>query len=257
MDERLGSLARFERVKAVEQVDHLRIYWAWYLGPDTLPVMVEYKKALGVVELFPDQVGSDTTDMPQGVVRLTGEEFLSVLVWLIRRGLLEDVGLVSTETVGARNAALRTASPVQEDGVEDDDEIDMEWEGYFYERERTETSTERSDTPRLVTMVADEASADSAVSVEEEGEPEDPFYEFDEDLDLSEGGLNPGWLESKTVMGHLHHDLELSASDIAKLCGTTYARVKGALKRLGIEQRSYRGGRSKIGPRRDSGSTGR
>ena len=52
-------------------------------------------------------------------------------------------------------------------------------------------------------------------------------------------------------MRYLHHELELSGADIARLCDTTYARVKGALKRHGIEMVSYRGGRSKIAPRRD------
>jgi len=259
MNEKLGSLARFAEVEGVRRVESLRIQNAWLKGDGESLFELEAQYADGDVILQPHPRYANAA-----AVILHGREFLAVLVWLIRQGLLENVGLVSAGTapVGVVKGGRGTASPLrlQEDNgrdsclctlepaaptePEEDDEIDMDWEGYFYERELTETSTEPGAGQRLVTMVADASSVD-----EEEGEPEleVPFYTGL--IHCVEGSGEPGWLEMPMVMSYLHHDKELSASDIAKLCGTTYARVKGALKRLGIEQRSYRGQRSKIDPR--------
>jgi hypothetical protein len=289
-------------VAGVRQVNHLVIDMSWATVDDSLPLMVQYdNEYLPTIRFAPYAEADEEAPPSREYVSLRGEEFLSVLVWLIRQGLLEDVGLVSTETapsVRATHASpvpvethscLCTLEPVREaeriqaiaewgieqerarmdareyagcvrggDSVEDDDEIDMDWDGYFYERERTETSTESGDTQRLVTMVAEEASVDDVrarhASPVQEGESDDDDP-FGGEYDLVEGAGDPSWLELPTVMRHLHHDQELSVTDIARVCGTTYARVKGALKRLGIERRSYRGGRSKIAPHTESGCT--
>ncbi len=228
----LGSLARFAEMDTVTRVEHLVIDNSWYLGPDSLSVMVEYTKMLGVVEISPDLRGVDITDMPQGCVKLTGQEFLSILVWLIRQGLLEDVGLVSTET----------APRADDDGPYQCRCAVVPCEGY------------QGDGPPLARGDGDgEGDGDNKRG---ETELDVPFYSGL--VQLVEGAGNPDWLEGPALMRHLHHELELSCTDISRLCDTTAARVKGALKRHRIEIVSYRGGRSKIAPRRDAPeSTGR
>ena len=230
MDERLGSLARFAEVHTVRCEDHLIVDMAWYTkDDDALPILVRYDRGNrgGVVRFSP--FGDDTnTDIPRACVGLSDKEFLAVLVWLIRRGLLEDVGLVSTETAdGGRDSCLCAVEPVGE-------------------AEGMDSRVRGNDGVR---------GGDGIGGNDEEGETK-PDAPFPPPFSLREGAGEPDWLDSSLLLEYLHHDLDLSRSDIAKLCDTTPARVKGALKRHGLEQRSQRGGRSKIAPRSDSASTG-
>lgn len=268
MNGHLGSLARFAQVDSVRQVNSLVLDDSWVDVHGSSPVVVQYDGVNSDIIRFSPEVDTTRTERARAALLLTEQEFLSVLVWLVRQGLLEHVGLVSTETappvgagfkparpepapVGATLSPAPHASPVQEDdGAGDDEEegeIELDWADYFA-RQRAGGDGGRGQ--RLVTMVADEASAD-----EEEGEPEseDPFHL--PIFELEEGAGEPSWLEDAYMLRYLHHELELSVTDIARVCDTTYARVKVALKRLGIERRSYRGGRSKLAPRSESAST--
>lgn len=237
MNGHLGSLARFTQVAGVHQMEHMLVEMAWNTEHDYLHLAVQYDS--GVIRFSPcaDENGINTI---HHCVQLTSNEFLSVLVWLIRRGLLEDVGLVSTETVnadavGATLSPAPHASPVPvethscrctlEPSPIGDNEPEMNWAEYFAKGEEAET----------------------------EGEPTAPFAL--PIFELKEGAGDPEWLNEHNMMIYLHHELELSATDISRLCDTTPARVRGALKRLGIEFRSYRGGRSKLAPRREERTT--
>jgi len=273
MDERLGSLARFEDVEGVYRTEYIMVEDSWFQQGEALPVMVQYDgdRRGGLIRFSPNQDEVDV-DSPHGCMTLRGNEFLAVLVWLIRQGLLEDVGLVSTETAPSVRATHASPVPVESAHATPDDQGTGELD-YLWKREEMWASIRSEILPesggegdgeggggrgqRLVTMVADEASADDvgarhASPVQEVLDDDDPFGG---EYDLVEGSGDPSWLELPTVMRHLHHDQELSVTDIARVCGTTYARVKGALKRLGIERRSYRGGRSKIAPHTESGCT--
>jgi hypothetical protein len=255
-------------------VDHLVIDMSWATVDDTLPLVVQYDKYHRPIVRFSPYAEADEVAPPRECVSLTGEEFLSVLVWLVRQGLLEDVGLVSTETAPSVRATHASPVPVETHsclcalepvGEAERVQAIAEW-GIEQEMARRESQVhaEQGRGQRLVTMVADETSVDDAsvddvrarhtsvddvgarhASPVQEGEPDDDDP-FGGEYDLVEGAGDPSWLELPTVMQYLHCDQELSVTDIARVCGTTYARVKGALKRLGIERRSYRGGRSKI-----------
>lgn len=257
MTDHLGSLARFAEVVGVYRTECIMVEDSWFQQGKALPVMVQYDDDCcdGLIRFSPhlDEVDVDS---PHGCMTLRATEFLSVLVWLIRQGLLENVGLVSTETASpAKTAPLR----FQDDGRDiclcDAETARIQeiadW-GIEQEKARRESQAhaEQGRGQRLVTMVADEAPIDEAPAEEVEPELEVPFYKGL--TQLVEGAGAPGWLEMPMLMRHLHHDLELSVTDIARLCSTTPARVRGALKRLGIKIVSYRGGRSKIAPRRDA-----
>lgn len=248
MNSSLGSLARFAQVDSVRQVSSLVLDDSWVDVHGSSPVVVQYDGVNSDIIRFSPEVDTTRTERARAALLLTEQEFLSVLVWLVRQGLLESVGLVSTETappvgagfkparpepapVGATLSPAPHASPVQDD----DDEVEMDWARHFRERELTETSPLQEE------------------EAETEGEPNAPFAL--PIVELVEGDGDPEWLTEPHVMIYLHHDLELSATDIARLCDTTPARVRGALKRLGIECKSYMGGRSKLAPRSESGYT--
>ena len=164
MNERLGSLARFAEVEGVRRVESLRIQNAWLKGDGESLFELEAQYADGDVILQPHPRYANAA-----AVILHGRELLAVLVWLIHQGLLENVGLVSMETSPVpveTHSCLCTLEPAAPAAPAEDDEIDMDWEGYFYERELTETSTEPGASQRLVTMVADKG----------EKEFEVPFY---------------------------------------------------------------------------------
>ena len=239
MDKRLGNLVRFAEVDSVHQMEYLLIEDSWYQQGEALSVIVQYDNDYrnGLIRFSP-HLDKIAVDAPHGCMTLSSREFMAVLVWLIRRGLLEDVGLIPTKTSSVGEAVRAGFEPAPTEPATttpEDDEGTGELD-YLWEQEEAWASI-RSEILSAAGDEGDEPEATAPFPL--------PMFE------LVEGDGDPTWLEDAHFLRHLHHDLELSRSDIAKLCNTTYARVKSALWRHGIEQRSQRGGRSKIAPRPD------
>jgi len=242
MTDHLGSLARFAEEETVRQVHNLVIDNSWYQQDEALPVIVQYDNDYrnGLIRFSP-HLDEIEVDAPHGCMTLSSREFMAVLVWLIRQGLLENVGLVSTETssVGAGTDNASAVGATHASPVQDDDDTELDWPQRFRKQQPTETSS---------VGAGFKPAREGADEHDEEDEPETappfplPLFE------LEQGAGDPEWVKNRRMMVYLHHELELSITDIARLCDTTYARVKSALHRLGIEIVSYRGAPSKIAP---------
>ena len=98
MDEKvLDRLAKLESLDTVAQEENLIIEDGWTCGASNESLRVHYETSgYGYNRIG---LSSAYSHLPQ--VTLTEGEFLSVLVYLIRRGLLENVGLVPNKGMPA------------------------------------------------------------------------------------------------------------------------------------------------------------
>lgn len=105
MTDHLGSLVRFAEQPETECVSHLVIQRVWGPGNGCLcPMSVRYHGGLIYLQEY-DPISLPTNYAPHIV--LTSEKFLAILTFLVRQGLLENVGLVSTETAGGASSRRR------------------------------------------------------------------------------------------------------------------------------------------------------